>query len=257
MPLATPSSVHSERCTIVPRRRYIKSRDGPHIDGKSESRSSSHLFPSCHFSVPRYKPKVPAPSRQPRSCVIAAARRGDLSGWMSTGQSISGGSAVRTGRSTSSIIGSGPPCYSATASAERAHAARDPTRMPAIHNRCHSGLALAGSATAASTSTPRRLACRSAATGSKRPRSRGRRRRSTLLLPDIDSQASPGRDARPTTNAGLDWKDVAGLANRHEQGRRHTAEVGLGRDQPRVCRALCSHGFCGSMTSGRRLVCRD
>jgi len=64
------------------------------------------------------------------------ARRGDLSGWLSTGQSISGGSAMRTGRSTSSIIGSGPPCYAATASADRAHAARDPTRMPAIHNSC-------------------------------------------------------------------------------------------------------------------------
>ena len=137
MPLATPSSVHSERCTIVPRRRYIKSRDGPHIDGKSESRSSSHLFPSFHFSVPRYKPKVPAPSRQPRSCVIAAARRGDLSGWMSTGQSISGGSAVRTGRSTfidywlraAVLFSHGLRGKGARRSRPDAHA-RDPQPMP-------------------------------------------------------------------------------------------------------------------------------
>ena len=34
-----------------------------------------------------------------------------------------------------------------------------------------------------------------------------------LLEPDEGSQPSPGRDARATTNAGLGWKDVAGLAN--------------------------------------------
>jgi hypothetical protein len=31
---------------------------------------------------------------------------------------------------------------------------------------------------------------------------------------DIGIQASPDRDARATTNAGLDAEDVAGLANR-------------------------------------------
>ena len=36
----------------------------------------------------------------------------------------------------------------------------------------------------------------------------------SLSVPDKGSRPNPGRDARATTNAGLDWRDVAGLANR-------------------------------------------
>jgi Family of unknown function (DUF6444) len=97
----------------------------------------------------------------------------------------------------------------------------------------HTGQRCAGDA---ATRSPRALCTSvprygSSSAGRHRPRAEGRPET------DIGSQASRARDARATTNAGLDWEDVAGLANRQKQAR-HRPETRrmLGTISKRVAR---------------------
>jgi hypothetical protein len=78
-----------------------------------------------------------------------------------------------------------------------------------------------------------------------------------LLLPDIGSHASPGRDACATTNAGLDWEEVAGLANSPGAQRMPAGLAALSIGRPRLpCSPRIARPAAPARTCSCRYECR-